>query len=163
MKVVYETADYPEVLIKKGILEDSGIPVYVDNLHSAGGAMPQLGFTVGYKVLVPDAAEAEALTIVNDVEPHPKPTDTEAINGETRSFFHSPGKILAVALLAYFVFAIVDNAYASAQVVCIGDQRYTFSSCGYTTIGRHLGIARSADHVSNPGVWLPSILEDFND
>lgn len=163
MKVVYETADYPEVLIKKGILEDSGIPVYVDNLHSAGGAMPELGFTLGYKVMVPDAVEAEALAIVHDVESHPKPSDTEPVIGETRSFFNVPRKILAIAFLAFFAFVIVGNAFASARGACIVEERYTLSTCGSTTIGRYLGIARSAEHVSNPGIWLPQILEDLND
>ena len=163
MKVVYETADYPEVLIKKGILEDSGIPVYVDNLHSAGGAMPELGFTLGYKVMVPDAAEAEALAIVHDVEPHPKTTDTEPVIGETGPLFNVPGKMLAVVCLAFFAFVIVENAFASAREACIRYERYALSSCGFTTIGRYLGIAHTADHVSNPGIWLPQILEDLND
>ncbi len=54
MQIIYETSDYPDVLIKKGILEQAGFIVHVDNLHSGGGAMPELGFTVGYRIMVPD-------------------------------------------------------------------------------------------------------------
>lgn len=116
MKVVYETADYPEVLIKKGILEDSGIPVYVDNLHSAGGAMPELGFTLGYKVMVPDTAYWEAMAIVNDVETEPTLEDHAVVpetGPVTTSFPRSMLRILAAALVVYFALNTLRTVFYS--------------------------------------------------
>ena len=65
MKIIYETSDYPDVLIKKGMLEQAGFLVHVDNLNSAGGAMPELGFTVGYRIMVPDDEVSAAERFLN--------------------------------------------------------------------------------------------------
>lgn len=121
MKIVYETADYPEVLIKKGIIEDSGIPVYVDNLHSAGGAMPELGFTLGYKIMVPDAAEAEALAIVNDIEGEQKSEEAIVAGNSVptvTSFPWSLVRFFAAILVIIFALNIVGSALAAGATVC---------------------------------------------
>ncbi|MBO6505282.1 MAG: DUF2007 domain-containing protein [Kordiimonadaceae bacterium] len=125
MKIVYETADYPEVLIKKGILEDSGIPVYVDNLHSAGGAMPELGFTLGYKIMVPDAAEAEALAIVNDIESELTSEEDKDAGKQVptvASFPWSLVRVFAAILVIIFALNIVGSALAASTTVCMQEK-----------------------------------------
>lgn len=142
MKVVYETADYPEALIKKGILEDSGIPVYVDNLHSAGGAMPELGFTVGYRIMVPDVAEAEAIAIVNDIETQPILEDMATVpetGPVSTSIPKSLVRIMAVALVIFFAANIIGNAFAAGISVCTQDKRQTLD-CGGLPLSATLGI-----------------------
>lgn len=59
MKSIYETSDYTDALIKKGMLEQAGFLVYVDNLNS-GGVMPHMGIALGYIIQVPDSDAEEA-------------------------------------------------------------------------------------------------------
>lgn len=67
MKTVYSTSDYPDALIKKGMLEQAGFLVYVDNLH-ASGAMPELGFTVGLTIMVPESDVVEARKMLEETD-----------------------------------------------------------------------------------------------
>lgn len=100
MKIIYETSDYPDVLIKKGMLEHAGFLVHVDNLNSAGGAMPELGFTVGYRIMVPDDEVLAAKRFLN--------TSTEVAGNsalehaqvpEASPPLVHPGFLMSVALL----------------------------------------------------------------
>lgn len=67
MKIVYRTSDYPDVLIKTGLLEEAGFFVHVDNLNAVG-SMPELGFTVGYSIMVPDEQVEPARLYVREME-----------------------------------------------------------------------------------------------
>jgi len=71
MKTVYSTSDYPDALIKKGMLEQNGFLVYVENLNSAGGALPHLGYSEGYRIMVPDSDEENALEFLSETVPGP--------------------------------------------------------------------------------------------
>ncbi len=65
MQIIFETADYTEALIKKGMLEQAGFSVHMDN-ENAGSTMPYLTLGVGSRLWVPDAEAAEAKTLVSD-------------------------------------------------------------------------------------------------
>lgn len=67
MKTVYSTSDYPDALIKKGMLEQAGFHVYVDNLH-ASGAMPEIGFSVGMTIMVPDSDADGARRLLEETD-----------------------------------------------------------------------------------------------
>ena len=100
MQIIYETSDYPDVLIKRGMLEQAGFLVHVDNLHSGGGAMPELGFTVGYRIMVPDDDVVAAKRFLNSTA---APADNSALERArvpeaTAPLIH-PWFLISVALL----------------------------------------------------------------
>lgn len=65
MQIIYETADYTEALIKKGMLEQAGFHVHMDN-ENAGSTMPYLGLAVGQRLWVPDSEAPQAKALVSD-------------------------------------------------------------------------------------------------
>lgn len=142
MKTVYETSDYPEMLIKKGLLEDSGIPVYVENFHGAGGAMPELGFTLGYRVMVPDSSVGEALAIVHDVEPESTLTGHAMVpeaGKVSTSFSKSLMRVFVAVLMIYFAFNVVGDAFAAGATICTQDKWAVFDCYGFP-LGWRLGL-----------------------
>lgn len=101
MKTVYSTSDYPDALIKKGMLEQAGFLVYVENLNSAGGAMPELGFSTGYRIMVPDSDVEEALKFLDEetiASPGAHTVQTAEDTAVTASKF-SLGPVIVVALI----------------------------------------------------------------
>ncbi len=65
MQIIFETADYTEALIKKGLLEQAGFSVHMDN-ENAGSAMPYLSIALGHRLWVPDGEAFQAKTLVSD-------------------------------------------------------------------------------------------------
>ena len=65
MKIVFRTGDYPDFLIRKSLLESAGLHVHSDNQESYS-AMPEIGFTDGYRLWVPDDEFEEAVTLLSD-------------------------------------------------------------------------------------------------
>lgn len=66
MKVVFETSDYSEALIKRGLLEQSGFLVHMDNA-GLGSIMPHMSLALGHRIWVPDSDFDDAVSILNDV------------------------------------------------------------------------------------------------
>lgn len=89
MKIVYRTSDYPDVLIKKGLLEEAGYLVHVDNLNAAA-SMPELGFTVGYSIFVPDEQVSSANAFLRDLEGEAKIEVSTEADPETNNIDTCP-------------------------------------------------------------------------
>ena len=100
MKTVYSTSDYPDALIKKGMLEQAGFLVYVENLNSAGGALPHLGYSAGYRIMVSDSDESNALDLLSETVPTAGThTTIKTAGAGTGTNKKSPNKILVFALI----------------------------------------------------------------
>lgn len=65
MQIIYETADYADALIKKGMLEQAGFMVHMDN-ENAVAVMPYLGASLGQRLWVPDSEAVDAKALVSD-------------------------------------------------------------------------------------------------
>jgi len=77
MQIIYETSDYTDALIKKGMLEQAGFHVHMDN-ENAVGVMPYLGIALGQRLWVPDSEASGAKELVSD---QPRPQDFP-VNGD---------------------------------------------------------------------------------
>lgn len=120
MKTIYQTNDYPDVLIKKGMLEQAGFLVYVDNLNSAGGAMPELGFTVGYKVMVPDSDVEEAVAFLSET-PESQDDVTSAIDPKMAEAKPSPSynrRNIAVLVIVIILVWLVTGSGVMGSDSC---------------------------------------------
>lgn len=111
MKTVYSTSDYPDALIKKGMLEQAGFLVYVENLNSAGGALPHLGYSEGYRIMVSDSDEESALDFLTETVPG---SGAHSVTEEKKSHFVEAKFSLKYALLfAVFImviyFSFIEN------------------------------------------------------
>lgn len=110
MKVIYETSDYPDVLIKKGMLEQAGFLVYVDNLNSAA-AMPELGFTVGYRILVPEDDAEVAIQLIRDQLPNLVDDEEEEVTAldqpGTGTVFKLNRSAVAFVLIFFLVWLLI--------------------------------------------------------
>lgn len=108
MKPVYSTSDYPDALIKKGMLEQAGFLVYVENLNSAGGAMPHLGYSTGYRIMVPDSDEENALEFLSETVPAPGAHTASAAassdSNDTKFSFKYALIVAVVITVVYFSF-----------------------------------------------------------
>jgi len=51
------------------MLEQAGFNVYVPNLNSTGGAMPELGFSIGISIMVSDSEVDSALELLAETVP----------------------------------------------------------------------------------------------
>ena len=67
MKIIVETSDYSEALVKKALLDQAGFFVHMDNFE-VGSAMPHLGYAVGYRLVVADSDFDDALSVLRDAE-----------------------------------------------------------------------------------------------
>ncbi len=65
MQIVFETSDYPEALIKKGLLEQAGFLVHMDNA-GVSSIMPHLGLALGNRLWVPDEDVGAAMRLISD-------------------------------------------------------------------------------------------------
>ncbi len=65
MKVVFETSDYSEALIKRGLLEQSGFLVHMDNA-GLGSIMPHMSLALGHRLWVPSSDFEDAASLLND-------------------------------------------------------------------------------------------------
>ncbi len=63
MKILYESSDYTDMLIKKSLLEQEGFLIHMDNFE-AGSAMPHLALSLGFRLWVPDDQFDEALALL---------------------------------------------------------------------------------------------------
>lgn len=111
MKTVYSTSDYPDALIKKGMLEQAGFLVYVDNLNSAGGAMPHLGYSVGYRIMVSDSDEENALDFLSETVPgsgaHTASVATSPDSSDSK--FSIKYALIFAAIIVAVYFSFVDS------------------------------------------------------
>ena len=112
MQIIYETADYTDALIKKGMLEQAGFHVHMDN-ENAVGVMPYLGIAQGQRLWVPDIEAREAKALVSDPIPTEDiPTGGDAIDAcpecggwqviRHRSFLWLPFFLIVDVLMAPF-------------------------------------------------------------
>jgi len=62
MTPFWESSDFTEALVVKGLLEQAGFAVHMDNFNMSA-ALPNIGFMTGYRLWVADedASAAEAL------------------------------------------------------------------------------------------------------
>jgi len=65
MKIIFETSDYSELLVKKALLDQVGFLVHLDNFE-AGSVMPHLGFALGYRLWVPDFEADDACVLLSE-------------------------------------------------------------------------------------------------
>lgn len=65
MKVAYESADYSDALIKKGLLEQAGFFVHMDNA-GLGSVMPNMSLVLGHRLWVADTDLEQALRLLGD-------------------------------------------------------------------------------------------------
>ncbi|HTA65742.1 MAG TPA: DUF2007 domain-containing protein [Xanthomonadaceae bacterium] len=67
MRVVYEPENLIDAHLVKGVLEQSGIPVYLRGEHLAGGIgeLPVFGL---FALCVPESCEAEARLVVEALQ-----------------------------------------------------------------------------------------------
>ncbi|WP_417460503.1 putative signal transducing protein [Kordiimonas sp.] len=64
MRILFESSDYTDVLVKKALLDQEGFLVHMDNFE-AGSIMPHLALSQGYRLWVPDDEFQEALALLS--------------------------------------------------------------------------------------------------
>lgn len=118
MKTIYSTSDYPDALIKKGMLEQAGFLVYVENLNSAGGALPHLGYSEGYRIMVSDSDENVALELLSETVPGPGahlPTPNTKSQGNQKPSKKLFAFVLIVIVLLVSAWAMEDLGFGMAD------------------------------------------------
>jgi len=111
MKTVYSTSDYPDALIKKGMLEQAGFLVYVENLNSVGGAMPHLGYSAGHRIMVSDSDEDNALELLSETVSGSGAHTVSAVassNSSDATFSIKYALIFAAVVMVVY-FSFIDN------------------------------------------------------
>lgn len=76
MKTLYETADYSEALVVKGLIEQAGFLVYLSNFNAAT-AMPHLTPGLGLKVMVAEEDYDAALKVLQTARAANQPTKAD--------------------------------------------------------------------------------------
>ncbi|WP_262689932.1 putative signal transducing protein [Kordiimonas aestuarii] len=79
MKILCESSDYTDILIKKSLLEQAGFLVHMDNFE-AGSVMPHLALSLGFRLWVPGEEYEEALAVLREAEVPAVAGDTDAID-----------------------------------------------------------------------------------
>lgn len=111
MKILLESSDYTDVLIKKALLEQEGFLVHMDNFE-AGSVMPHLALSLGFRLWVPDEQHEEALAVLREAEVTAVAGNTDAVDAidtcpacgsEDAVRYHSALWLLPLAMLQLFM------------------------------------------------------------
>ncbi len=65
VRILFESSDYTDVLVKKALLDQEGFLVHLDNFE-AGSIMPHLALSQGYRIWVADDEFEQALALLSD-------------------------------------------------------------------------------------------------
>jgi len=133
MQIIFETSDYTEALIKKGMLEQAGFSVHMDN-ENAGSAMPYLSMALGNRLWVPDGEAAQAKQLVSDQTlPDDLPQQGDAIDECPEC---GSGQVVRYRSILWLpVFAVLNVFMAP-----VGGRHRTCLDCGCKYKARHAQI-----------------------
>ncbi len=123
MRIVFESADYVETLIKKGLLEQAGFFVHMDNM-GFGSIEPHMSLVLGQRLWVVEADFEEArqllgdTTLPEDVPASDEPIDTCPACGSWQVVRHR-------SMIWFPLFFIVDIMMAP-----LGGRKRRCQACG---------------------------------
>ena len=108
MKVIFQTSDYTDFLVRRSVLEQAGVPAHADGAESLV-AMPELGFSEGYRIWVLDDDFDQAHSLLESNATEPSQDNVLQILSLGSIKFSKPMRWLFVAVFVVVASLMVDE------------------------------------------------------